>query len=81
MGKKSLYQKGRFGLFIPFVSSLIYWLSVVIQIDLLDSSFRSGTKYYKRVNWCLSEKLNLKAKFLLSWQQKGVVSFTRDVHV
>ncbi|XP_065827491.1 ribonuclease P protein subunit p40-like [Oscarella lobularis] len=55
VGKKSLYQKGRF----------------VIQIDLLDSSFRSGTKYYKRVNWCLSEKLNLKAKFLLSWQQKG----------
>jgi hypothetical protein len=43
----------------------------VVTIDLVKSSFRPGKKNYRRIQWCLTNRLDLNLNVLVSWTPFG----------
>ncbi|GAB1600724.1 ribonuclease P protein subunit p40-like [Argonauta hians] len=39
----------------------------VVTLSLLDANFVSGKKFYERVKWCFTDRLNLKFNMLACW--------------
>ena len=48
--------------------SMVY---VVVEIDLTAPSFKPEKPGYKRVKWCITDRLGLEADFILTWDNKG----------
>ena len=51
----------------------IYLFFSVVKIDLLADYFVPGKKNYERVRWCVTDQLQLKFDFLLTWVPPGAV--------
>jgi len=43
----------------------------VVNVDLVSSHFHPGKKYYKRVEWCFTGRLNLVFDFIIAWVPYG----------
>jgi len=43
----------------------------VVKVDLTSSYFHPGKKYYKRVEWCFADRLNLVFDFVVAWVPYG----------
>jgi len=43
----------------------------VVNVDLTSSYFHPGKKYYKRVEWCFTDRLNLLFDFIAAWVPYG----------
>lgn len=40
----------------------------VVEINMVHTDFSPGKKFYERVKWCLTDRLNLKFDLLLTWE-------------
>lgn len=52
------------------------WSVSVVEVDLKAEFFKPGKPYYERAKFCLKEKDNLSADFILVWDNTGMYKVT-----